>query len=154
MWQFAKILQNVLRIYINAKAGFIALNDVFADVFNVFDIGAMTIQGGEYIPSERIINHVDEFLKLMNILTGDKRYNQMENIIKKGEGGKISMCRILDEFENKGVQRGISQGIIEGEELMSKLIMNLVQDNRTNELEKVATDRDYRKQLYAEYNLT
>lgn len=141
---------------------------------NVFDIGAMSLQetalfqsdfreiaehfvkvrqGGEYIPSERIINHVDEFLKLMKILTGDKRYNQMENIIKKSEGGKISMCRILDEFENKGVQRGISQGIIEGEELMSKLLMKLVQDNRTDELEKVAIDKDYRKQLYKEYNI-
>ena len=67
------------------------------------------------------------------------------------------MCRILDEFENRGVQRGISQGIsqgiIEGEELMSKLLMKLVQDNRTDELEKVAIDRDYRKQLYEEYNI-
>ena len=63
------------------------------------------------------------------------------------------MCRILDEFENKGVQRGISQGIIEGEELMSKLLMKLVQDNRTDELEKVAIDKDYRKQLYKEYNI-
>ena len=145
---------------------------------NVFDIGAMTFQetslfqsdfreiaehfvkirqGGEYIPSDRIITHVDEFLKLMKILTGDKRYNQLGNILNKCEGGKVSMCRILDEYENRGIQRGmsqgISQGISQGEELMSKLVVKLMQAGRTEELERAAMDSEYRRQLFMEYEL-
>lgn len=152
-----------------------ALREYISDYkINVFDIGAMTFQetslfqsdfreiaehfvkvrqGGEYIPSDRIITHVDEFLKLMKILTGDKRYNQLGNLLNKCEGGRVSMCRILDEYENRGIQRGMSQGISQGEELMSKLVVKLMQAGRTEELERAAMDSEYRRQLFMEYEL-
>lgn len=152
-----------------------ALREYISDYkINVFDIGAMTFQetslfqsdfreiaehfvkvrqGGEYIPSDRIITHVDEFLKLMKILTGDKRYNQLGNLLNKCEGGRVSMCRILDEYENRGIQRGMSQGISQGEELMSKLVVKLMQAGRADELERAAIDSEYRRQLFMEYEL-
>lgn len=155
------------------------LRDYISDYkINVFDIGAMSLEetalfqsdfreiaehfvkvrsGGEYIPSDRTIIHVDEFLKLMKILTGDKRYQKMKKIHKKDRGGKVSMCRILDEYENRGIQRGmsqgISQGISQGEELMSKLVVKLMQAGRTVELERATTDSEYRRQLFKEFEL-
>lgn len=67
------------------------------------------------------------------------------------------MCRILDEYENRGIQRGmsqgISQGISQGEELMSKLVVKLMQAGRTDELERAATDSEYRRQLFKEFEL-
>ena len=147
------------------------LRDYISDYkINVFDIGAMSLEetalfqsdfreiaehfvkvrsGGEYIPSDRTVTHVDEFLKLMKILTGDIRYQKMKKVYKKARGGKVSMCRILDEYENRGVQRGISQG----EELMSKLVVKLMQAGRIDELERAATDSEYRRQLFEEYEL-
>ena len=101
---------------------------------NVFDIGALTDdelklfqsdfreiaehfvkvrKGGEYSPSKRTIKHVDEFLKLMKVLTGDERYSEMKKediIVKEGEG--INMCTVIDTFEKRGIQKGIEQELI------------------------------------------
>ena len=52
----------------------------------------------EYVPEERVIRHVDEFLKLMSVLTGDSRYETMaesKDFQKKRNGG-ITMCNVLD----------------------------------------------------------
>lgn len=103
---------------------------------NVFDIGALTDEelslfqsdfrevamhfvkirrGGEYIPSKRAIKHVDEFLKLLNVLTGDKRYLEIkkEDFILE-EGDEINMCTVIDTFEKRGIKRGIDIGIQTG----------------------------------------
>lgn len=69
-------------------------------------------RGGEYIPSKRAIKHVDEFLKLLNVLTGDKRYLEIkkEDFILE-EGDEINMCTVIDTFEKRGIERGIKRGI-------------------------------------------
>ena len=149
----------------------ISENDVLREYIsdykiNVFDIGSMTSEetalfksdfreiaehfvkvrtGRKYIPSDRTITHVDEFLKLMKILTGDNRYYEVSNVFKNSKGGRVSMCKILDEYEN----RGISQG----EELMSQLIIKLTELGRTSDLEQAAMDREYRKQLFEELGI-
>ena len=103
---------------------------------NVFDIGALTDEelslfqsdfreiaehfvkirrGGEYIPSKRTIKHVDEFLKLMKVLTGDERYSEIKKedfILEEGE--EINMCTVIDTFEKRGIKTGIDIGIQTG----------------------------------------
>jgi len=53
---------------------------------------------------------------MLKALTGDKRYEEIIPEIKnleKEEGG-ISMCELLDKYENRGIAKGLSQGISQG----------------------------------------
>ena len=63
----------------------------------------------EYVPEPYVIRHVDEFLKLMKVLTGDSRYETMifsEDEKKEG----IDVCRVLDYREARGEARGRAEG--------------------------------------------
>ncbi len=66
----------------------------------------------DYKPSADLLQHVDETLKLMSVLTDDRRF---EEVIKElpGKGG-TSMCTVLDRVENKGREEGLAQGKLEG----------------------------------------
>lgn len=61
-----------------------------------------------YIPEDPMeIEHVDEFLKLMAVLTGDNRYVD----ILRFEGKEIvSMCDVAARLENIGLQKGLAEG--------------------------------------------
>ena len=61
----------------------------------------------DYKPSADLLQHVDETLKLMSVLTDDRRF---EEVIEKlpGKGG-TSMCTVLDKVENKGKLEGMIQ---------------------------------------------
>ena len=56
----------------------------------------------DYEPNDiREINHVDEVLKLLSVMTHDNRYIDLE---KNGEGRRIhNMCDVADRLEGKGV---------------------------------------------------
>ena len=58
------------------------------------------------------MQHVDETLKLISVLTDDRRF---EEVIEElpGKGG-TSMCTVLDKVENKGREEGLAQGKLEG----------------------------------------
>ena len=58
-----------------------------------------------YIPSRRTIKHVDAVLKFMSVMTGDERFLEAQKV--KTEGGKKNMCEILDQVENRGIQKGM-----------------------------------------------
>ena len=66
----------------------------------------------DYRPSADLLQHVDETLKLMSVLTDDRRF---EEVIEElpGKGG-TSMCTVLDKVENKGREEGLAQGKLEG----------------------------------------
>ena len=65
-----------------------------------------------YKPSADLLQHVDETLKLMSVLTDDRRF---EEVIEElpGKGG-TSMCTVLDKVENKGREECLAQGKLEG----------------------------------------
>lgn len=66
----------------------------------------------DHIPNDPMeIEHVDEFLKLMSVLTGDSRYTD----IVKHEGKEITnMCDVATRLENIGLQKGLAEGRAEG----------------------------------------
>ena len=66
----------------------------------------------DYKPSAELLQHVDETLKLMSVLTDDRRF---EEVIEKlpGKGG-TSMCTVLDKVENKGREEGKLEGLAQG----------------------------------------
>ena len=63
----------------------------------------------EYMPEPYVIRHVDEFLKLMRVLTGDNRYETMVFSEDEKEEG-IDVCRVLDYREARGEARGRAEG--------------------------------------------
>jgi len=105
----------------------------------------------DYVPSGKSIVHVDEFLKLMSVLTGDKRYEEYIDLYTEEEkrGGKVNMCKILDARESKGRKEGRT----EGEQRVLELISKLVAEGKSNEIKLISSDEALRNKLYVEYGL-
>ena len=57
------------------------------------------------------IQHVDEVLKLLQVMTGDARYKR---IFGKKKEGVHSMCDVAERLEKMGWEKGIKQGIEQG----------------------------------------
>lgn len=72
-----------------------------------------TIDPENYKPEKKIIKHVNEVLKLMKVLTGDSRFEDVANDLKE-KGGETTMSDVLEKVELKGIQKGIREGIQEG----------------------------------------
>lgn len=64
-----------------------------------------------YEPDDAVIVHVDEFLKLMKVLTGDNRYEEIAEVVKEKEG-EVRMCKVLDAREARGLEQGMKQGLV------------------------------------------
>ena len=67
-----------------------------------------------YIADDIVITHVDEFLKLMQVLTGDNRYEEVAQELTGEEKEGVRMCNVLDAREAKGEARGRAEGRAEG----------------------------------------
>ena len=71
----------------------------------------------DYIPDDPTeIKHVDEVLKLLQVMTGDERY---QTIFQK-EKGVHSMCDVAERLEKMGWEKGQMEGKIEGKILVYK----------------------------------
>lgn len=113
-----------------------------------------------YIPKDTYeIVHVTEFLNLMTALTGDKRYQSI-NDAKNNEiygGGPKNMCEVADRLEKigrqKGRREGRREGIHEGEERINILNQRLISENRLNDLIRSITDTAYQNKLMVEYGI-
>lgn len=65
----------------------------------------------DYKPSPDTIEHVDAVLKLMSVLTGDRKFEEAIPDMLKSEGG-VSMESVLDRVESKGKTEGRMEGMI------------------------------------------
>ena len=77
----------------------------------------------DYIPDDPTeIRHVDEVLKLLKVMTGDRRY---EEIFRKKKGVR-SMCDVAERLEKMGIAKGIEIGRCEGKmegEIKGKMLV-------------------------------
>ena len=64
-------------------------------------------------------------LKLMKVLTGDKRFEEAAHTMTKTEKEGLRMCRIMDEREARGEARGFERGLEQGK---VKTLVFLVKD--------------------------
>ena len=95
----------------NYKGDFQIIADYFVQITN----------GKEYVPSSKRIQHVDSMLKLIYVLTNDKRYAEcMESKDMEMEG--VSMCEVLDRVEARGEARGIMKN-------RTEMIQNMLKEN-------------------------
>ena len=64
---------------------------------------------GKYNPPQIPIQHVDAFLKLLAVMVGDKRYQEIMEEMKQNENeeGEVTMCEIYDQIEGQGIEKGI-----------------------------------------------
>ena len=79
----------------------------------VADFFAQKRLKGKYNPPQIPIRHVDAFLKLLAVMVGDKRYQEIMEEMKQNEKeeGEVTMCEIYDQIEGQGIQKGIQKGI-------------------------------------------
>ena len=63
----------------------------------------------DYVPSHRVIEHVDAVLKLLSALTRDHRFEEAQNQFREEES--ITMLSVLDKVEARGIQLGEARGI-------------------------------------------
>ncbi len=84
-----------------------------------------------YRPDNVVIKHVDEFLKLMSVLTGDNRYQEISMELSETERKEgIRMCKVLDYREARGEARGLSKGMAQGEAMaIVRFIDNYMRKN-------------------------
>lgn len=62
------------------------------------------------------------------------------------EREEINMCKALDDWFEEGVE----QGIVQGEERISRLAIRLMAENRYKDLEKALNDKEYRARMFRE----
>ena len=68
---------------------------------------------------------------------------------RKTEGEVTEMCNLSLGIWEKGVNQGIEQG--EGK--LAKLFKVLMKEGRDSELDRVLEDEAFRQKLYKEYNI-
>ena len=98
----------------------------------------------DYIPDDPTeIKHIDEVLKLLQVMTGDEHYKE---VIRKKKGVR-SMCDVAERLEKMGIAKGIeigkSEGIIEGKMQVYKNLMGLAGRKRMEDIfdkKKVVSD--------------
>ncbi|MBR1742379.1 MAG: hypothetical protein IJ733_11055 [Lachnospiraceae bacterium] len=75
-----------------------------------------------YIPSEETIHHVDAILKMMAVLTGNRKFEDAQNRAgyKDRKEKVVSMRTFLDDAWDEGMEKGLEQGVERG--LMEHLI--------------------------------
>ncbi len=65
----------------------------------------------------------------------------------------ISVTILGEMLVKDGLDRGIQKGIRQGEEKLGRLIQLLIQNSRSDEIDRVVTDRQYQETLYREFGL-
>ena len=74
-----------------------------------------------------------------------------EYLLKKKSEVKLMLLTEFDEELFAEAMR--EEGREEGEERLSQLYLNLVAENKTNDLERAMRDKNFRNMLYKRYNL-
>lgn len=103
-------------------------------------------KNGMYKGPDEHVEHIREVLQLLLVLADDRRFWELAEDIQKGEGIR-TMGEALDRIE----QRGIEQGIEQGEEKMAKLVRLLLAEGRYEDALRAATDKQEREKLFQEF---
>ncbi len=87
----------------------------------------------DYIPDDETeIEHVDEVLKLLTVMTGDRRY---ERILSEGDKKEVrKMCDVAERLEQMGIEKGIKEGIKEARTVDVKILRSLKRGKTVEEI--------------------
>lgn len=145
IWKY--ITNEKLHIYLMANLTRQVRNRFRSDMRIVVDYLA---ERQNYRPTKQKIEHPEALLLMLRTLTGDKRYLKILNsMTEEDKKGAITMCELLDKYENRGIQKGIQQG----ESRYAALNERLIEQGRMEDLRKAAGSKRYRNQLYKEFGM-
>ena len=82
----------------------------------------------EYTPPEDTIRHVDEVLKLLSAVTGDRSYEEVRNALEERDKEGTTMCDVVNSF----VEKGRREGRREGERIVIDILREM-QSGKTDE---------------------
>ena len=60
------------------------------------------------------ISHPEDLLDAFFAITKDKRYNEVKETIINKPKEEVTMCVMIDIFENRGIEKGKAEGKAEG----------------------------------------
>lgn len=63
------------------------------------------------------------------------------------------MLRLAQAFEKMAKEDGMAQGITQGESMLSRLIQILIKENRQEDINRVTSDANVRKEMYKKYGI-
>ncbi len=105
-------------------------------------------RNGDYKPEPRVLDHMQETLQLLSVMTKDHRLLDAYQP-DDPQGVPRTMCDVIDKIENRGIAKGREEGIDELALLMKKLFAQ----NRIDDAKKVSEDKQYCMQLLKEFAL-
>ena len=144
-WKY--ITNEKLHVYLMARLPKQVRNRFRSDMRIVVDYLA---ERQNYKPTAQKLVHPEALLLMLKALTNDDRYMEMLTALTEEEKkGEITMCELLDKYENRGIQKGLQQGELR----LASLIEKLLQSNRMEDLRKVVDDKKYRNRLYEEFGI-
>ena len=65
----------------------------------------------KYKPLDEEIKHLEAFLDLLGVFTGDEKYTGIKDELleRQREGKEVTMCSVVEKFTNDGIKQGIEQ---------------------------------------------
>lgn len=95
------------------------------------------------VPTVQKIQHLEALLFLLKAITGDDRYEEILPVLiqREKEKGEVTMCELLDKYENIGENR------------MALLIQKLLKADREEDLLKASENVEYRNLLFQEFGI-
>ena len=107
-------------------------------------------ENGDYEPSLQDLAHVQETLQLLSVMTNDHRFEDVYNEASDAQKGEMrNMCEILDKIENRGIEKGNT----EGKSQMADLMKILLTENRIEDAKRAAEDLAYCDELMKQYGI-
>ena len=79
--------------------------------------------GNKNLFTDEKICHVQEFMDFLAVFTNDIRYQEIKQELAEmeKEGRSVTMCNVAQALEEKGIEKGIQQGIVAFVEMMREL---------------------------------
>lgn len=101
---------------------------------------------------------------MIKVLSGETDTEDVEKWMEEQgirEEDELTVCELFDQYVRQGRiegiaagrTEGISVGRIEGENRFARLVQELMDGGRNEDLKKAVSDQSYREQLYMEVNL-
>ncbi len=103
----------------------------------------------DYVKKHREVfaNLEEDAYDMISVLTHTR---ELQNLKKENEeGGKVDMCKAIDDMVKSGERRGKQQG----EQRVSRLVQILAEKGRMQDIIHAASDSEYREKLFVEFGL-
>jgi DNA replication protein DnaD len=108
-------------------------------------------------------NYLEIFLSTLNRNSHIAMTEEFESEVQRmcnlskgvyNDGVQQGLQRGIQQGIQQGLQRGIQQGIQQGEDLFAQLVSKLFALDRTDDAKRAAEDKEYRKKLMEEFQIT